>query len=84
MKLLMRYFWPNLFLTFGVSVTNAAEPIPVEKFTSIHAVIKPHPGEAKWAEIPWLSNLWEARKQAAAEGKPIVLWEMDGNPLGCT
>jgi hypothetical protein len=31
-----------------------------------------------------MSSLWEARKRAAAEGKPILLWEMDGNPLGCT
>ena len=33
---------------------------------------------------PWLTELWEARTQAAAKGKPILLWEMDGNPLGCT
>jgi hypothetical protein len=47
-------------------------------------LIKPHPGEAKWAEIPWLTSLSQARQQAAAVGKPILLWEMDGNPLGCT
>jgi hypothetical protein len=31
-----------------------------------------------------MSSLWEARRKAAAEGKPILLWEMDGHPLGCT
>ncbi len=25
----------------------------------------------------------QARKVAAKEGKPILLWEMDGHPLGC-
>jgi hypothetical protein len=60
-----------------------AGPMPVEQFTKLHALIKPAPGEDRWAEIPWQTDLWEARRQAAAEGKPILLWEMDGHPLGC-
>ena len=32
----------------------------------------------------WLTDLWQARKLAARQGKPILLWEMDGHPLGCT
>ena len=62
----------------------AAEPIPAKEFSRLHALIKPQADEAKWAQIPWQTSLWEARKKAAAEGKPILLWEMDGNPLGCT
>jgi hypothetical protein len=31
-----------------------------------------------------MTSLWEARKKAAAEGKPILLWVGDGNPLGWT
>ncbi len=60
-----------------------ADPLPPKQFAALHALIKPQPGEDKWAEIPWLTSLWEARRKAAAEGKPILLWEMDGNPLGC-
>ena len=52
-------------------------------FAELHAMIKPQTGEDAWAEIPWQINLWEARKRAAADGKPIFLWEMDGHPLGC-
>ncbi|MCP5537988.1 MAG: hypothetical protein H7A51_17360 [Akkermansiaceae bacterium] len=46
--------------------------------------ILPTEKEAAWLEIPWRTNLWEARKEAARSGKPIYLWEMDGHPLGCT
>lgn len=46
--------------------------------------IKPTAEESAWARIPWRTNLWEARKEAAKSGKPIYLWEMDGHPLGCT
>jgi len=55
-----------------------------ERFGKLHALIKPGKAEDKWAEIPWLASLWQARQRAAAEGKPILLWEMDGHPLGCT
>ncbi len=62
----------------------AAEPIRAEQFAKMQALIKPDQGEDLWATIPWLTDLWQARTLAAAQGKPILLWEMDGHPLGCT
>jgi hypothetical protein len=67
-----------------VAAVCAADPLSPRQFGKLHALIKPAAGEDKWAEIPWLTDLWEARKRAAGEGKPILLWEMDGHPLGCT
>jgi hypothetical protein len=63
---------------------SAADPIGPNEFATLHALIKPAPSEWKWAAIPWQTSLWEARRKAAEEGKPLLLWEMDGNPLGCT
>jgi hypothetical protein len=63
---------------------TAAEPISPEQFTKLQALIKPSPNEDPWATIPWLTDLWQARQLAARQGKPILLWEMDGHPLGCT
>ena len=65
------------------SHVGAAEPIAPQQFAKLHSLIKPQAGEEKWSAIPWLTDLWEARQKAAAEGKPILLWEMDGHPLGC-
>jgi hypothetical protein len=64
-------------------VSWAVDPIAPDQLPRLQALIKPHAGEDKWATIPWQTNLWQARRKAAAEGKPILLWEMDGNPLGC-
>jgi hypothetical protein len=50
----------------------------------LQALIKPWPEETGWLKVPWEIDPWRARQRAAAEGKPILLWEMDGNPLGCT
>ncbi len=63
---------------------RAAEPLSVAQSTELHSLIKPRAAEQKWEQIPWLTSLWEARQRAAREGKPILLWEMDGHPLGCT
>ena len=52
-------------------------------FAKYRAFLRPRPEEEKWLQIPWLTDLWEARKKAAAEGKPILLWEMDGSPMAC-
>lgn len=52
------------------------------RFEELHKLMKPQPGEWKWAEIPWMSDLAEARKKAAAEGKPLYVWTMAGEPLG--
>jgi len=64
-----------LFASLGCALiagtVSAAEPI------------KPQANEEKFMQIPWMTNLWDARKLAAKEGKPILLWEMDGHPLSC-
>ena len=49
----------------------------------LKTLIKPRAEETKWEEIPWRVDLWQARRDAAKAGKPLVLWEMDGNPMGC-
>jgi hypothetical protein len=71
-------------LTWTALAARAAEPIAPTQFDKLHTLIKPAAGEDKWDQIPWMTDLWAARKRAAAEGKPILLWEMDGHPLGCT
>jgi hypothetical protein len=68
----------------SVGPADAADSVRPADVGRLAALIKPKPDEEKWARIPWLTSLWEARQRAAAEGKPILLWEMDGNPLGCT
>jgi hypothetical protein len=78
----------RLFLSLVIFVCAhaafAAEPIRVDQFAELHALIKPKSDEETWARIPWRTSLWAARQEAARAGKPILLWEMDGHPLGCT
>ena len=43
-------------------------------------VIGPSP---KWREIPWIPSLWQGVKVSQASNKPIFIWAMNGDPLGC-
>ena len=70
-------------LVAPLSAAQPPEPITPEQFKQLQTVIKPAPTEDRWARIPWMTDLWEARRRAAAEGKPILVWEMDGHPLAC-
>jgi hypothetical protein len=60
----------------------AEDPLTAQQFAQLHKLIKPQADEWKWAKVPWASSLGEARARAAAEGKPIFLWQMSGEPLG--
>ena len=71
-------------LVLCTDLARAAEPINPADFAELHKVIQPQGEESAWLSIAWKTDLWEARKTAARLGKPILLWEMDGHPLGCT
>lgn len=62
---------------------SAAPPLTAADAARLRAVIRPLDGEDPFETIPWETSLWDARTKAAAAGKPVLLWEMDGHPLGC-
>lgn len=53
-------------------------------FRELIEFIRPRPEELRWQTIPWQTDLREACRLAAQQDKPIFLWAMNGNPLGCT
>jgi hypothetical protein len=52
----------------------------------LHRLIRPQPGEFRWDAIPWYASVWHARKAAAAQDKPILVFGTGGagfnDPLG--
>jgi hypothetical protein len=57
--------------------------LTVDEFRTLHAQLQPAKGEL-WRAIPWKASLVEAQALAARTKKPLFIWAMDGNPLGCT
>jgi len=61
---------------------NIAPGLSAEQFARLRSLIKPKPGG--FDDLPWMTDLYLARKKAAAEGKPLLVWVGDGHPLGWT
>jgi hypothetical protein len=45
--------------------------------------VLPSQEEERWLQIPWRTDLSQALTDARRSGKPVLLWVMNGNPLGC-
>jgi hypothetical protein len=69
------------------SVMAAPDPadsrsrLPADAARMYRFVTTPHPGELKWQEIPWLTDLLDAIRQARAESRPLVLFVSGDDPL---
>ena len=46
--------------------------------------IMPNQDDLAFEAIPWLSSLEAGLRAADAQQKPLLLWVMNGHPLGCT
>ncbi len=70
----------------AISTTATADDIARDgaNFRELIAFIRPQPEELRWRAIPWQTDLRVACQLAAEQGKPVFLWTMNGNPLGCT
>jgi hypothetical protein len=68
-----------------VSACAHADSVPeisAADFERLLAAIKPQQGESPWREIPWLTNVTEARRRASALDKPLVIFTAaDGSVL---
>ena len=67
----------------GGAMAWGQEPAPIkpEEFTSIHAQLR---AKEKWESVPWKTDLRDAWELSIQEKKPIFIWAMDGQTLGCT
>lgn len=46
--------------------------------------IRPSEEELAFEKIGWRNQFWPAVQEARELGRPILLWTMNGHPLGCT
>ncbi len=59
-----------------------ADRLPADAARMYDFVKTPHPGELKWQQIPWLTDLREAVRQAQGESRPLLLFVSGDEPLG--
>ena len=67
--------------------TLNAPRLTAENLAAWKSHILPTAAELKWTQIPWLPDLQsgiEASARMENRDKPLLLWTMNGHPLGCT
>ncbi len=73
---------PLLALLSGLLAT-AQEPV-ADTFAARLAKIVPAAEELAWRTVPWRAELRTAVLEASRLDKPVLLWAMNGHPLGQT
>ena len=62
------------------------DQLTAKSFAQLHKLIVAQSDEYRWDEIPWFTSIWHARKKAAAENKPLLVFHTHGagfnDPLG--
>lgn len=70
-------------LAMGAPEAAAQEtpPAPARDFSTIHAQLCK---KEKWETVAWKTDFRDVHAASVKEGKPIFIWAMDGQTLGCT
>ena len=63
--------------------TEAAR-LTVRNFRKMQAYIAPRPEELLWERIPWRVSFGAALEEGRRAERPVLLFTMDGHPLGET
>ena len=84
-------FWafvatPEVFSQIPANIKSSFTKIELEtqKLEDWRSHIEPTDAELKWRKIPWLPTFSEGIAEGAKKKQPVLLWTMNGHPLGCT
>lgn len=84
-----RYRVAMLALTLALAVLAPQQPTTAphpdaDNFREWLTFVQPSTDEEAYRTIGWRNALWPAVQEAQQLGRPILLWTMNGHPLGCT
>jgi len=73
-----------IFILFGCGTDSESFFLNEQTYPMWHDFIQPTEQELAWTSIPWKSSFQEGLIEASTQQKPMLLWAMNGHPLGCT
>jgi hypothetical protein len=70
-------------LSLALALSLAAAPVLTEQnLEAVRLAVRPTAAELAYEQIPWLPTELEGVRAAYAADKPLLLWAMNGHPLG--
>ncbi len=79
-----RVSWLAFVLLPLLGTSLHAQELTESTYARYRSLLQPKPEELRWQGIAWRPKLWDAVIEAHRVKKPILLWTMNGHPLGCT
>jgi hypothetical protein len=73
-----------LSLLIAACSLGAAPELSDATFDQLADAIRPRESELAFLKIGWHESFHSAVNEARQTGLPILLWAMNGHPLGCT
>ena len=80
----MSRFWSAVALGLGLAAGAPAQELTDATYTHWRNYLLPSQKDLAYKAIPWRASFWDAVVEAQAKDGPILLWAMNGHPLGCT
>lgn len=89
----MRTLGISLFVTSLLALACAApvareaagpDALPPELQAQVTRLVLPDDAEDAWRTLPWIPAYADAVIEAERLDKPLLMWAMNGHPLGCT
>lgn len=74
----------HTFLFAAIAALGQAPVLDDQSFERWRDYVRPEVKEESYLEIPWRESFHTAINEAKETGRPILLWAMNGHPLGCT
>lgn len=73
-----------LLALLALPACRATPAVTLDNYTAWMSAILPSAAERAWTQIPWIPAYGEGVAVAAEQDKPLLVWVMNGHPLGCT
>ena len=72
------------FAFFGCNNSQNSFTLNEKTYDMWRDYIKPTKLDLAWTGIPWRSSFQEGLIESGIKQKPMLMWAMNGHPLGCT
>tara|TARA_R110002072_G_scaffold139249_3_gene282767 strand:- start:50761 stop:51081 length:321 start_codon:yes stop_codon:yes gene_type:complete len=66
------------------ATSELATPLDATSFAAWRDHIAPLAEENRWLQIDWQDSIAAGMQAASKQQRPMLLWLMNGHPLGCT
>ena len=74
----------SFFILFGCNYSESPFTLNEKTYEMWRDYIKPTEIDLSWTGIPWRSSFQKGLAESGIKQKPMLLWAMNGHPLGCT